>query len=262
MRASERTARSACDGGPTGTVRRAVALLLVLVTLVVADVAAAADEYAAARQRMIGEIEATQHEVADETGRARFDRRVLRVLAEVPRHEFVRPRDRGEAYENRPLPIGHGQTISQPYIVALMTDLLEPKPGDRVFELGTGSGYQAAILAKLVREVYTVEIVAPLGRQAGDLLSRLGYGNVQVKVADGYYGWPEHAPFDAIIVTAAASHVPPPLVQQLKPGGRMVIPVGTSFLTQHLMVVEKARDGSISTRQILPVRFVPLTGRH
>ena len=240
---------------------RSLALALVLLAGA-GQGARAGDDFAAARQRMIGEIEATQREVADETGRARFARRVMQVIGEVPRHEFVRRQNRDEAYENRPLSIGHGQTISQPYIVALMTDLLELQPGDRVFELGTGSGYQAAILAKLAREVYTVEIVAPLGRQAGDVLARLGYGNVHVKVADGYYGWPEHAPFDAIVVTAAASHVPPPLVQQLKPGGRMVIPVGTSFLTQHLMVVEKAKDGSVSTRQILPVRFVPLTGRH
>ena len=131
-----------------------------------------------------------------------------------------------------------------------------------MFELGTGSGYQAAILARLAREVYSVEIVPPLGRQAAEVLAQHGYGNVEVKVADGYYGWPEHAPFDAIIVTAAASHVPPPLVRQLRVGGRMVIPVGTSFLTQHLMLVEKEKDGSVTTRQILPVRFVPLTGGH
>ncbi len=222
----------------------------------------ARDDFAAARQGMVRAIEATQREVAAETGQARFDPRVMAVMAATPRHLFVRKQNEGEAYENRPLPIGHGQTISQPYIVALMTDLLMVEPGDRVFEVGTGSGYQAAILAKLAKEVYTVEIVAPLGRQAGELLPKLGYANVQVKVADGYYGWAEHAPYDGIIVTAASSHVPPPLVQQLKPGGRMVIPVGTSFLTQYLMVVEKARDGSITTRQVLPVRFVPLTGGH
>jgi protein-L-isoaspartate(D-aspartate) O-methyltransferase len=239
-----------------------IALLAVAGAIGAGREACARDDFAAARQGMVREIEATQREVAAETGQARFDPRVMAVIAETPRHLFVRRQEVSEAYENRPLPIGHGQTISQPYIVALMTDLLKVEPGHRVFEVGTGSGYQAAILAKLVKEVYTVEIVAPLGRQAAELLPKLGYRNVQVKVADGYYGWAEHAPYDGIIVTAASSHVPPPLVQQLKPGGRMVIPVGTSFLTQHLMVVEKARDGTITTRQVLPVRFVPLTGGH
>jgi protein-L-isoaspartate(D-aspartate) O-methyltransferase len=220
------------------------------------------DDLAGARQRMVREIEQIQREVAEDTASTIVDRRVLAAMAEVPRHLFVPRQQQGEAYDNRPLPIGHGQTISQPYIVALMTDLLRVEPGDRVFELGTGSGYQAAILAKLVREVYSVEIIPPLGRQAAAVLAEHGYANVEVKVADGYYGWPEHAPFNAIIVTAAASHVPPPLVRQLKVGGRMVIPVGTSFLTQHLMVVEKGQDGSVTTRQILPVRFVPLTGGH
>jgi protein-L-isoaspartate(D-aspartate) O-methyltransferase len=223
---------------------------------------AAADAYAPARQRMVQEIEDTQAAAAAETGRARLSRRTLDAMAETPRHLFVRGQDLGEAYENRPLPIGHGQTISQPYIVALMTDLLDVKPGDRVFELGTGSGYQAAVLARLGAEVYSVEIVKPLGEEAGEKLDRLGHDKVHVKVADGYYGWAEHAPYDAIIVTAAASHVPPPLVQQLKVGGRMVIPVGTSFLMQYLMLIEKQGDGSVTTRQVLPVAFVPLTGGH
>jgi protein-L-isoaspartate(D-aspartate) O-methyltransferase len=222
----------------------------------------AQEDLATARQRMVREIEQTQREVAEHTGSQTIDPRVLAVMAEVPRHLFVGKHQRSEAYANRPLPIGQGQTISQPYIVALMTDLMQVKPGDRVFELGSGSGYQAAILARLAREVYSVEIIAPLGRRAADLLAGNGYGNVEVKVADGYYGWPEHAPFDAIVVTAAASHVPPPLVRQLKPGGRMVIPVGTSFLTQQLVLVRKEQDGSVTTRQILPVRFVPLTGGH
>ena len=151
------------------------------------------------------------------------------------------------------------QTISQPYIVAVMTDLLSVRPGDRVLEIGTGSGYQAAVLAELVKEVYTIEIVAPLGEAARERLKRLGYGNVEVRLGDGYYGWEERAPFDAIVVTAAASHVPPPLLRQLKSGGRMVIPVGTPFLTQQLVLVEKGRDGAVRTRQ-LPVRFVPLVG--
>jgi protein-L-isoaspartate(D-aspartate) O-methyltransferase len=230
--------------------------------LVSAPFAADESTFALARQRMIGDIERTQREVARETGGPTLERKVLAVMGDVPRHLFVPPGRQDSAYENRPLPIGNGQTISQPYIVALMTDLLRVKPGDRVFELGTGSGYQAAILAKLAREVYTVEIVAPLGTQAAERLALLGFANVRVKVADGYYGWPEHAPFDAIMVTAAASHVPPPLVRQLKPGGRMVIPVGTSFLTQHLLLIEKATDGTLTTRQVLPVSFVPLTGGH
>jgi protein-L-isoaspartate(D-aspartate) O-methyltransferase len=227
-----------------------------------APASAAEPDHRAARQRMVREIELTQGEVATETGRKALDRRVLSAMSEVPRHWFVPSSLQDEAYDNRPLPIGHGQTISQPYIVALMTDLLRPQPGDRVFELGTGSGYQAAILARLTKEVYSVEIVEPLGKEAAQRLARHGFQNVKVKVADGYYGWPEHAPFDAIIVTAAGSHVPPPLVRQLKPGGRMVIPVGASFLTQHLMLIEKQRDGSVTSRQILPVRFVPLVGGH
>jgi protein-L-isoaspartate(D-aspartate) O-methyltransferase len=160
------------------------------------------------------------------------------------------------------LPIGYGQTISQPYIVALMTDLIKPRPGDRVLELGTGSGYQAAILAELTGEVYSIEIIEELGKQARDRLSRLGYDNITLRTGDGYYGWEEHAPFDAIVVTAAAGHVPPPLVAQLKPGGRMVIPVGSRFLTQQLVLIEKQADGQLITRQVLPVKFVPLTGDH
>jgi protein-L-isoaspartate(D-aspartate) O-methyltransferase len=180
----------------------------------------------------------------------------------VPRHEFVPERLRRQAYANRPLPIGYGQTISQPYIVALMTDLVEPGADDRVLEIGTGSGYQAAVLATLVGEVYTIEIIEPLGLAARARLERLGYDNVEVRLGDGYYGWPERAPFDAIVVTAAASHVPPPLIQQLKPGGRMVIPVGSRFLVQQLVLVTKDADGRVTTRQLLPVRFVPLTGEH
>jgi len=238
--------------------------LLVLAGPLVVSAPVAADEskFALARQRMIGDIERTQRKVARQTGSPTLDRKVLAVMADVPRHLFVPGGQQDSAYENRPLPIGYGQTISQPYIVALMTDLLRVKPGDRVFELGTGSGYQAAILAKLAKEVYTVEIVAPLGEQAAERLALLGFGNVRVKVADGYDGWPEHAPFDGIMVTAAVSHVPPPLVRQGKPSGRMVMPVGTSFLAQHLLLIEKAEDGTLTTRQVLPVSFVPLTGAH
>jgi protein-L-isoaspartate(D-aspartate) O-methyltransferase len=246
----------------TGGLRAWAAAVAAIAMLLVAERSAAQDAFAAARQRMVHDIERTQREVAAEAGSPLLDRRVLAVMAEVPRHLFVPKRLHDQAYENRPLPIGHGQTISQPYIVALMTDLLRVQPGDRVFELGTGSGYQAAILARLAGDVYSVEIIPPLGQQAAAALAQHGFGNVQIKVADGYYGWPEHAPFDAIVVTAAASHVPPPLVRQLKVGGRMVIPVGTSFLTQHLMLVRKEPDGSVTTQQILPVRFVPLTGGH
>ncbi|HEU5284603.1 MAG TPA: protein-L-isoaspartate(D-aspartate) O-methyltransferase [Burkholderiales bacterium] len=227
-----------------------------------AGVALAVDDYAPARREMLGEIERTTVQTARETGRRALDARVLSAMGAVQRHLFVPAGQQRYAYENRPLPIGHGQTISQPYIVALMTDLMQVEPDDAVLEIGTGSGYQAAVLAELVKSVFTIEIVEPLGKSAAERLRRLGYRQVHVKVADGYHGWPEHAPFDAIIVTAAASHVPPPLVRQLKPGGRMVIPVGTAFLTQHLMLVEKRRDGSVVSRQILPVQFVPLTGGH
>jgi len=222
----------------------------------------AQERFASERQGMVREIERTQLAVAGETGQRTLDPRVMAVMSKVERHRFVHAELAAEAYDNRPLPIGHGQTISQPYIVALMTDLMRTNRGDRVLELGTGSGYQAAVLAELVKEVYTIEIIEPLGKQAAQRLAELGYRNVQVKVADGYYGCPEHAPFDSIIVTAAASHIPLPLLKQLKPGGRMVVPVGTSFLTQNLLLIEKQADGSITTRQILPVAFVPLTGSH
>jgi protein-L-isoaspartate(D-aspartate) O-methyltransferase len=177
----------------------------------------------------------------------------------VPRHLFVKPHDISRAYGDHPLPIGHGQTISQPYVVALMTELLEPTPDHRVLEVGTGSGYQAAILSHLVKEVYTVEIIRALLEQASSRLKRLEYKNVFMKVADGFYGWQEHAPFDRIIVTAAATLVPPPLLKQLRPGGKMCIPVGAQYRTQHLTLVMKSETGKITMKKILPVRFVPLT---
>ncbi|HET9701523.1 MAG TPA: protein-L-isoaspartate(D-aspartate) O-methyltransferase [Burkholderiales bacterium] len=211
---------------------------------------------------MVEEVRAMARDTRYETGRWSLEERVLAAMARVPRHRFVPSRLEVEAYENRPLPIGHGQTISQPFIVALMTELLRVRPGDRVLEIGTGSGYQAAVLAELGTTVYTIEIVEPLGIAARDRLVALGYGKVEVRVGDGYHGWEEHAPFDAIMVTAAASHVPPPLVRQLKAGGRMVVPVGPPFLTQSLMLVEKKADGTTTSRQVLPVRFVPLTGGH
>jgi len=227
-----------------------------------ASIATGEDDYAAARREMVREIERMAASTPLDSGSRTLDRHVLEIMGRVQRHLFVPAGQQRYGYENRPLPIGHGQTISQPYIVALMTDLLRPKPGHVVLEIGTGSGYQAAILAELTGKVYTMEIIEPLGIQANKMLSQLGYRNVEVEVADGYYGWPSQAPFDGIMVTAAASHVPVPLVQQLKPGGRMVIPVGTSFLTQQLMLIEKRPDGSLVSRQMLPVRFVPLTGRH
>ena len=230
--------------------------------LIAAPLAAAEDDFARARRRMMEEVSALAAVTARETGRPTLDPRVIAAMEKVPRHLYVPADMQRNAYDNRPLPIGHGQTISQPYIVALMTDLLRVKPGDVVFELGTGSGYQAAVLAELVNQVYTIEIIPPLAKQADERLVKLGYRNIRVKIADGYYGWEEQAPFDAIIVTASAGHIPPSLVKQLKRGGRMVIPVGAPFMVQDLMLVEKQADGSITSRSILPVSFVPVTGRH
>ena len=221
-----------------------------------------ADDYAPERQRMVKEIRETAEFAEEPTTGGVIDPAVLEVMGKVPRHRFVPAAQVGRAYDNRPLPIGQGQTISQPYIVALMTDLLDVKAGDRVFELGTGSGYQAAVLAELGCDVWTMEIIEELGERAAATLEETGYGKVQARVGDAYYGWEEAAPFDAIVVTAAGDHVPPPLVQQLRPGGRMVIPVGASFLTQQLMLVEKLPDGAVRTREVLPVAFVPLTGGH
>jgi protein-L-isoaspartate(D-aspartate) O-methyltransferase len=236
---------------------------LVLLSMTLTATPGRADEsYAVERDRLVADVTALAIDTSQETGRKTLDPRVLDALRKVPRHRFVPADQQPYAYKNRPLPIGHGQTISQPYIVALMTDLLNVQAGNRVLEIGTGSGYQAAILAEMGAEVYTIEIVEPLGVRAETTLAALGYGTVKVRVGDGYFGWEAFAPFDAIIVTAAASHVPPPLVKQLRPGGRMVIPVGAPFLTQHLQLVEKEADGTVVSKQILPVRFVPLTGGH
>lgn len=224
--------------------------------------AQAKDKYATARLAMVRAIEVDVLATSLDLDKEVLDTRVLTAMKNVPRHEFVPVYLRGAAYANRPLPIGHGQTISQPYIVAIMTDLLKVKATDRVLEVGTGSGYQAAILAELADRIFTIEIIEPLGNQARARLKRLGYHNAQVMIGDGYYGWKQHAPFDAIVVTAAASHVPPPLIRQLKPGGRMMIPVGTRFLVQQLLLIQKDAKGKVTTRQILPVRFVPLTGEH
>jgi protein-L-isoaspartate(D-aspartate) O-methyltransferase len=185
--------------------------------------------------------------------------RVLAALNKVPRHEFVPEHLADAAYEDHPLPIGYSQTISQPYIVALMTELLQLQPGAKVLEVGTGSGYQAAILAEVGAQVYSIEILEPLAKTSAKLLQRLGYANVHVKRGDGYVGWPQHGPYDAIVVTAAADHVPPPLVEQLKPGGRLVIPVGDGQTQQSLLLVEKSAAGSVTTHDVAPVMFVPLT---
>lgn len=210
--------------------------------------------YAVARGRL---VESMRHYAADIGERS--DPRVLAAMRAVPRHLFVPPAKRAEAYNDYPLPIGEDQTISQPSLVALMTHLLRPAPGDVMLEVGTGSGYQAAILSRLVDRVYSIEIVEPLARQAAERLRRLGYSNVGVRHGDGYAGWPEQAPFDGIIVTAGAPHVPKPLVDQLKPGGRMVIPVGPAHLTQRLKLITKDSRGRVRERTIIPVRFVPLT---
>jgi protein-L-isoaspartate(D-aspartate) O-methyltransferase len=213
---------------------------------------AADDPFALERKRMVAE------QIAG-PGRGITNARVLTAMGKVPRHEFVPAPHRSQAYQDHPLPIGHDQTISQPYVVAFMTEQLDPKPTDRVLEIGTGSGYQAAVLAELVAQVYTIEIIGELGSQAAALLKRLSYTNVHVRVGDGYKGWPEAAPFDAIIVTCAPEKVPSPLIEQLRDGGRLVIPLG-SALGQELVVLRKRGD-QLVRRAVLPVLFVPMTGR-
>lgn len=220
------------------------------------------DHYMQKRQKMVQLIEQDVRLTSRYLDAEALDSRVLDAILRVPRHKFVSPHSLEQAYQNTPLPIGYGQTISQPYIVAIMTDLLKLSENDRVLEIGTGSGYQAAVLAELVQHVYSLEIVEPLGRLAEKRFKQLGYKNITNKIADGYYGWEEYAPFDAIIVTAASSHIPHALIEQLKPGGKMMIPVGGNFMTQQLLLISKSHDGKIQTRQVLPVRFVPLTGEH
>lgn len=236
---------------------RVILVLLFLGLSVHADDA----DYPDARAAMVSDIELFAR-LARDADEPSFGAGVLAALAKVERHRFVPPAQMRFAYENRPLSIGYGQTISQPYIVALMTELVAAEADDVVLEIGTGSGYQAAVLAELVDQVYSIEIIEALAREAATRLARLGYDNVTTKLGDGYYGWEEHGPFDAIVVTAASSHVPPPLIQQLKPGARMIIPVGGRFTTQQLLLLEKTNNGEIITRQIAPVRFVPLTGEH
>lgn len=212
------------------------------------------------QKQMLREIEQEVEYTRNMTGRTTLRRPVMDVMEQVPRHRFVTSGKQEQAYVNGPLPIGHGQTISQPYIVALMTDLLDPEPQDIILEVGTGSGYQAAVLSRLVRQIYSLEIIEPLHERAAETLRRLGYLNVECRSGNGYFGWSEHAPYDGIIVTAAAASIPPSLVDQLKPGGRLVIPVGLPYSHQELMVLEKDDDGKVTTQGILGVIFVPLTG--
>jgi len=239
--------RSACSG---------VAWLAVMLwtALCIIPVPAHADRdedprFARARAKLLTAIEADVAATSRYIGFDRLDPAVMRAMGTVKRHRFVPDKYLSQAYENHPLPIGHGQTISQPYIVALMSNLLALSPGDRVLEVGTGSGYQAAVLAQMGMAVFSIEIIRPLA----------DFDKVRVRIGDGYFGWEEYAPFDAIIVTAAADHIPPPLLEQMKNNARMVIPVGGPFAVQQLVLVTKDQDGTPSTRQILPVRFVPLT---
>ena len=215
-------------------------------------------ELSVARERLLEEIAAEARHTADWTGRAVLSQRVMAAMARVPRHEFVPPPDHDLAYVNRPLSIGHGQTISQPYIVAIMTDLLDLNENDRVLEIGCGSGYQAAVLAELVKDVYSVEVVSKLAEEARLRLARLNYANVHIRVGDGYAGWPDQAPFDAIIVTSAPRSIPDALVEQLKAGGRLVIPVGRAGETQTLYRCECTADGHLASSSKLPVAFVPM----
>ncbi len=231
--------------------QRNTALCLLMALAVFTPVLAPAREFATDRARMVREQIAM---------RGVTDQRVLEAMGEVPREQFVLEEMRGRSYSDRPLPIGYDQTISQPFVVAFMTEKLQLKPIDRVLEIGTGSGYQAAILGELVAQVYSIEIVEPLGKRAATTLERLGYRNVHVRIGDGYKGWPEHAPYDAVIVTCAPDHVPLPLIEQTKEGGRIIIPVGSAGGVQELYLLEK-KNGELKRRSVLPVRFVPMTGK-
>jgi protein-L-isoaspartate(D-aspartate) O-methyltransferase len=232
-------------------VRILVAVLIILLLLLFIALSAAADQYTLKRQQMVEQ---------DMRGRDIRDPVVLSVMGRVPRHVFVDAPYRDMAYDDHPLPIGEGQTISQPYVVALMTEALRLKPSDRVLEIGTGSGYQAAVLAEIVKEVYTIEIRKPLADRAEKTLADLGYRNVTVKFGDGYFGWAEHAPYDAIIITAAANHIPPPLIEQLKERGMLIVPLGSTVYFQTLTLATK-RKGELDVEQVCPVAFVPMTGK-
>jgi protein-L-isoaspartate(D-aspartate) O-methyltransferase len=222
--------------------------------------APAQDRYAAERKAMLEDIARITFETRSDTGREALSTRVMEAIGRVPRHHLVPAAEVSQAYRNSPISIGLGQTISQPFIVALMTDLLNVKPGDKILEIGTGSGYQAAVLAELGASVYTIEIVEQLAREAQQRLARLGYGRVITRVGDGQEGWPEHSPFDSVIVTAASPELPGALPRQLKTGGRLVIPLGSQHGAQTLYLMEKQPDGTLTRRPVLAVRFVPLTG--
>lgn len=250
--------RKSPTGRSLGHLSRLVAVLAFAGTLDGA-VLAQQDRWAEPRAAMVRTIQAHAASLPEAASTDGISTAVLEVIGKVPRHEFVPEQVERQAYADAPLPIGYGQTISQPFIVALMAHLIEVSPDSTVLEIGTGSGYQAAVLSPLVKTVCTIEIIPELGETAARRFEDLGYDNVHTKIGDGYFGWPECGPFDGILVTAAAGHVPPPLVKQLKPGGRMVIPVGSVFGPQFLVLVEKASGGQITTRQLLPVRFVPLT---
>lgn len=237
--------------------KRLFLLMLSLVGAAATEPVQSGEHFATERRQMVKDITEMATNTASVTGIGKFASLVLEAMGEVPRHEFVTREKISAAYKNRPLQIGHRQTISQPFIVALMTELLNLKGTDRVLEVGTGSGYQAAVLSLLAAQVYSIEIIPELGEAAQNNLRRLGYANVQTKIGDGYLGWPAHAPFDGIIVTAAPDHIPPALIDQLKPNGRMVIPVGG--FTQDLLVLTKRADGTTISETIVPVRFVPLT---
>ena len=257
--------RSLCETPPPHiAVPLAGAALIGLALFAASGLAMAAETRDTA---FVSERNALATEVAHDLDRIRpgstkseLRKQVLGAIRSVPRHEFVPESLRIEAYQNRPLPIGHGQTISQPTVVALMTELLAPRAGQRILEIGTGSGYQAAILAALGAEVFTIEIIPALGERASKHLARLGYHNVRARVGDGYHGWAEHAPYDAIIVTAATNHIPPKLIEQLKPNGHMAILVGNPFGQQQLILATKDESGRVTTQKVLAVRFVPLTG--
>lgn len=247
-----------CKFPPAEGGARILACLLCIVTLPAACAQQTGD--GSERAALVAEIEQQVIQTSQALGHDRLDPRVAAALLAVPRHAFVPPAQRAHAYSNRPLPIGSGQTISQPYVVAIMSQLLDVEPGDRVYELGTGSGYQAAVLAEMGIEVYSVEIVPELAERARDILQRLGYDKVRVRAGDGWLGWPGAAPFDGIIVTAAAERIPQPLIDQLDVGARLVMPVGPVGWVQQLVVLTKQPNGELARRDVLPVRFVPITG--
>lgn len=242
-------------------IKLASKLIIVLLVGGMAATVYAEDRSADLKMILWQEVELQISRMRSELGFERLSPAVRDALYKVPREAFVPAEQQQHAYENRPLPIGYGQTISQPLIVALMTEMLAIDAGDRVFELGTGSGYQAAVLDTLRAEVYSVEIVPELGERVRQTLDRTGHQSVKTRIGDGYFGWEEAGPFDAIIVTAASDHIPPPLIRQLKPGGQMLIPVGSRYATQKLVLVIRDEHGGVRTREVIPVTFVPLTGQ-